>query len=281
MWFFKTAFLFGLAVCGGALANDKDFLNLGTSDTMTFYVPDGKLNHRIGSGVWIKLIASRKGAKYNTTQDLVLGCSGDWYSSPIRFDYSDSNTLPGKYYSSEARAKSQPENGVAIETGFDPSDKTFSNLRTHIKRLCSSARKDEPKDKLFPLTENQYDEVKGGTVYSMVLNSARKNPNGNIDVWIKESTYMMVDLTDPDGEPVMMDGRVVRIRDFENSGFSMSRNAFNCENKTSGIISVTDYDSKGKYKDSYTWENGPKMKEVVPQSVAEGQLDWVCLLYGK
>ncbi|MGE8646248.1 surface-adhesin E family protein [Acinetobacter vivianii] len=61
--------------------------------------------------------------------------------------------------------------------------------------------------------------------------------------------------------------------------YTMYLYQFNCQNKTSKMLSYTDYDVKtGLSKKSYTYPSYGQMKPVIPDSVGETQLEVACFV---
>jgi len=106
--------------------------------------------------------------------------------------------------------------------------------------------------------------------------SIRKHPNGHIRVWIK------IKVDDVSAYIEERKKKYQKPKEYENYSHSLDLWEFDCDSVSLGVISIIDYDDKGKVLDSYNLdEKSFKMTSIIPDSVGEGLYKMVCKEKGK
>lgn len=147
------------------------------------------------------------------------------------------------------------------------------------KALCRSASS-EPRNLLLPLAVTAIENNREG--YATALLTGTSSRSGQeITAWIRKIYFRGVPAFYRDGRPIVYDG--VQLTDKELTGKSETRQSiFNCKNRTSGTLSITEYASSSvtPTKSEFFPKDLITMTPVVPNTIGERELEVVCAIYG-
>ena len=242
-------------------------------------VSNGNINQRIGNAVLVRVQSKHDGIDLWTSEALLLACDGSWISSAIH-----ATTAYEKDFGFAAveRMGRSEEKEVPLDTvtfsGIDDSfEVTAPVLKRRATQLCRKAGP-EPRNTLVPVASATNQDGTGRS-YAIVLGTiTRYGPV--LDVWIRRSDFTVEPLRDPKGNPITRSGTTV-LQNVPTSAYSLVRSSFNCKERTYGISQSVDYANEhGASKSTSIPRVEMKLDAVIPDSVAESQLDAICRLYG-
>lgn len=266
-----------------ASQSKKGFVKLNSHNTTTnAYLSTGKLNHRLGNAVWARLLlefSPDSSPAFKTAFSVLIGCDGTWVSDSFASSISFSEDFLEAYAKLDATEIEQPSDVVGFYGGGLLNDELAGLLKPRAKELCTTARKEEPKGKLVGLSKATKDDG-SGTLGSLVVGSTKKEPNGLIKAWVRRNPFVIGNSTYPDGTEVLVEGEPVLIEKFENQVYGLQQLVYDCKRESSDLLQYIEYRSDGSVKSSAV-NNNPQLKEVVPGSVGEQELDWICKVYSK
>ena len=235
----SSILVFGLF--GAAFAEEKNFVKLKSEKNSSYYVSTGKLNHRVGNAIWVKVFWMAKVSEANMVFDTLLGCDGTWMTNDIRYVIENTASKKLLYALSEQAAMEHPPSLVRVtEEGF-LYEKVGINLKRMAKKLCTQARHSAGKEKLLPVSFGEDPSAKNQYVSSIILDTARKDSDGNIVVWTQRTYYKEYQMRESDGSLSFYEGSPVMQKNFEGEDYVKIRRKFDCKAGSTALLSVAEY----------------------------------------
>lgn len=228
---------------------------------------------RIGSSIMFTVHQRVAG---NDSEGLVstfiASCNGKLVSNPFAFEVTAENvtTLRAQQALMLASLQSPINTSIALGTWEDSDVGYLGPLRTSALRMCNGAQA-MPGNVLIPVDASK--EV----VLSAV--GARGSRKGSIvELWTEGASFR----EEPrmyDGKPIVVDGVEVKKSIFTGAK-TLRRETYNCTDRTMGMSAAIKYLEGGKVGDSFDiGSSKPDFSAVVPNSIGESMLDFVCKVY--
>jgi hypothetical protein len=200
-------------------------------------------------------------------------CDGKSVSGFMRAEYIATASNDIRAQQERAITEHQRPANAPVDLGpwTAASEPHIRRLRADVLRLCKGARQ-APRQLIVPVS------AAGDSVYS-ALPATAKRTGSVVEIWTEVSPftsephiYNSVPLRRPDGTPLM--------RTVFSGEKRLAKEMFNCATREHGVTAVVTYDASGKIESRASQskeESG--FEELVPGSVGESMLDFVCRLY--
>jgi hypothetical protein len=237
------------------------------------YVHIGAMNYRLGKRVVFHFINGVKDRFWNVSTYLAT-CDGKILQGPIVLK----NLRDVSTHSEALRAflRSDAVTQIPIhlnETEFGPDIwNPTKQVRPHLPSICANAAP-EPRNRHIPIAEAD------GSVFHILSGTAQKHAN-KVLVWINESDYIMEkyvfpSITGEPGDP----GIPTERRKFTGKK-KLARVSIDCQARKNAYVEYLDYSETGTVVNRISLKpNEVQYSSIVPGSVGEAQLDFVCNTY--
>lgn len=234
---------------------------------------------RVGSAVMAKIYDFERDYGHLTSSRVLVACDGSWISTMFLHSFDLGNEKDNilarisRLRGNESSLDRVPIEQTSIAASGVPVARALFN---RAKSLCASANR-EPRNFLIPVAASS-DKSAEPRTDSIVTGTASRD-GSEVDVWIRKTEYKKTARTRLDGTPILRNGSP--LYDFEaNGNYTLARTAYDCRARRMGFYELSHYKDGADRPESVSSDRTRlKFSSVVPNSVGETLLDWVCQLY--